>query len=167
MVASNKKIFIKLIFISLVYIFMVIALWFDLGEITNVEGKVIKSTWGIKIIITLLGALIFGMTWFLFNYQKKQEEKFKKMEQNIVPKQDEQSTGSKILSTTYKFSGWNLRIKAIITAVIAIALFGFGIYFLITTSIAGLVFIGIGLVVFLGAWFYWKRAKSLVKGKFY
>jgi len=51
------------------------------------------------------------------------------MEQNIVPKQDEQSTGSKILSTTYKFSGWNLRIKAIITAVIAIALFGFGIYF--------------------------------------
>lgn len=90
------------------------------------------------------------------------------MEQNIIPQQDvQQSTGGKMLSTAYKVGGWNLRIKAIFMFVLGFVLIGFGVYFSITTSLAGLIFVCIGLVVLLGAWLYWKRAKSLVKGRFY
>jgi hypothetical protein len=89
------------------------------------------------------------------------------MENEMVFQDNKQKKDKKILSTTYKLGGFYLKIKSIITAVIAIIFIGFGIYFSIKTSIAGLVFVGIGLCFLLGSWIYWKRAKRMSQGKFY
>ncbi len=89
---------------------------------------------------------------------------------------NQESFGNKALSTSYKISGWYLRIRMIgasIVALIGLIITIFGIYTLFTSSeffnggsiiILGLILLILGLGV---TWFYWWRSKSLVQRRFY
>ncbi len=78
------------------------------------------------------------------------------------------SFGDKALSTAYKVGGWNLRLKAIGSLITGIAFIILGIVLsIVLKTFNTLIFSGIGLIALLASWFYWKRARSLVKGRFY
>ncbi len=79
-----------------------------------------------------------------------------------------QNFGDKALSTAYKVGGWNLRLKAIGSAIFGLFAFIAGIVLAISTGTWGsLIFSAIGIAVLIGSWLYWKRAKSLVQGRYY
>ncbi len=76
--------------------------------------------------------------------------------------------GERVLSTTYKVSGWSMRIKAISSLIVGIILIIIGIVFAVYSSSYGaLVLSVVGLIVTLGGWFMWWRAKPFVKGRYY
>ncbi|MBT6690653.1 hypothetical protein HN903_01350 [archaeon] len=80
----------------------------------------------------------------------------------------EKNFKNKALSTAYKIRGWNLRLKAIGSAIFGLFVFIGGIIIAISTKTWGsLIFSIIGIVVLIGSWIYWKRAKSADEGKFY
>lgn len=75
---------------------------------------------------------------------------------------------NKVISTGFKVEGWDYRARVIKNVIFGIVLLVLGIYVAYKGNLAfGAVVILIGVLMFLGAWFYWWRSKSLVKGKFY
>ena len=88
----------------------------------------------------------------------------------------QKSLGDKALSVGYKFGGWTLRLKAIGLFATGVILIIIGILLSFVSSSFGgglksiygfLLFSLFGLLAILGGWFYWRRARSLVKGRFY
>ncbi len=80
----------------------------------------------------------------------------------------QEGTENKVLSTAYKVGGWHLRFKAIGSLIMGILLILAGIVLAVFfKSWSALILPALGLVALLGGWLYWKRAKSLVKGRFY
>ena len=74
----------------------------------------------------------------------------------------------KILSTGLKVEGWDYRARVLKNVLFGIILIILGFYVIYTGNLAiGGVLVLIAVLSFLGAWFYWWRSKSLVKGKFY
>ncbi len=78
------------------------------------------------------------------------------------------STGDKVLSGTYKVSGWYIRLGAIKGFVIGAILIIIGIILaVITNNYKPYIFSVVGVIVILFAWLIWLRSKSLVKGRYY
>ena len=89
-------------------------------------------------------------------------------DQNFTEDPSTQTTTGKILSTGLKVEGWDYRARVIKNVIFGIILLLLGAYVAFTGNLAiGGVLVLIGLILFLGAWFYWWRSRSLVKGKFY
>jgi len=89
-------------------------------------------------------------------------------DQNFTEDPSTQTTTGKILSTGLKVEGWDYRARVIKNVIFGIILLLLGAYVAFTGNLAiGRVLVLIGLILFLGAWFYWWRSRSLVKGKFY
>jgi uncharacterized membrane protein YidH (DUF202 family) len=91
--------------------------------------------------------------------------------------QPQRSFGDKALLVGYKVGGWHLRFKSIGLFITGIVLIAAGIIFSYISYSNGnplknsayllLVLILFGLLAMLGGWFYWRRARSLVRGRFY
>ena len=89
----------------------------------------------------------------------------------------QRSFGDKALSVGYKVGGWHLRLKSIGLFLTGIVLIALGVFFsFLSDSFSGtlgnslyafFIFLVIGLLAMLGGWFYWRRARSLVRGRFY
>jgi len=87
----------------------------------------------------------------------------------------QRSLGDKALSAGYKIGGWDLRLKAIGLFIGAAIFFVVAIYFLISSFGSGgsaflfffVLFLVISIVNLLIGLYNWKRAKSLVKGRYY
>lgn len=89
-------------------------------------------------------------------------------DKNFAEDPSTQTTTGKILSTGLKVEGWDYRARLIKNVIFGIILLALGAYVAYTGNLAiGGVLVLIGIILFLGAWFYWWRSKSLVKGKFY
>ncbi len=86
----------------------------------------------------------------------------------MVAKQPRKSFGERALSTGYKVSGWDLRLKAIGSFIMGTVLLILGIVLaIVLKSWGALILSAVGVLAFLGGWLYWRRARSLVKGRFY
>ena len=74
----------------------------------------------------------------------------------------------KLYETAMKVSGWNLRLRAIGSFITGIILIVIGIVIAaVTEQYGGLIFCLIGAIAILGGWFYWRRSKALMEGRFY
>ena len=90
-------------------------------------------------------------------------------EEQIAAQDDPQaSLGEKMLSTAYKYDGWKMRINAIINVIVAVVFAFIGLVIsLIFRTLIGLALVSpIVIICTAGAFYYWKRSKSLVRGKF-
>ncbi|MDO8459563.1 MAG: hypothetical protein Q7S74_00490 [Nanoarchaeota archaeon] len=86
----------------------------------------------------------------------------------MVAEQPQESFGERVLSTGYKVSGWNLRLKAIGSFITGTILLILGIVLaIVLKSWGALILSAVGIFAFLGGWLYWRRAKSLTKGRYY
>jgi uncharacterized membrane protein YidH (DUF202 family) len=98
-------------------------------------------------------------------------------DQNFNEDSSSQTTMGKVMTTSLKIDGWDYRAKMLKNMVVGILLILGGLYIIYTyftnpTSQVGTLEIGsvlilMGVLAILGAWFYWWRSKSLVRGKFY
>jgi hypothetical protein len=86
----------------------------------------------------------------------------------VIEQPQQQSAGDKALSTGYKVSGWSWRLKAIGTFIFGGILILIGlITSVITGSLIPLILVLVGLIAIFFGWIRWRRAKSLVQGRFY
>jgi len=73
-----------------------------------------------------------------------------------------------IVDTTFKLSGWHYRLKAIGTCIVGLIIAIFGLYSSFTAQVTlGLIFLFIGIIVFIGGMLYWFKAKRLFEHKIY
>ncbi len=79
-----------------------------------------------------------------------------------------QSIPGKIISTGFKVEGWDYRGRVLRNIFFGIVMILLGVYVAYEGNLktCGVLFL-FGILFFLGAWYYWWRSKSLVKGKFY
>ncbi len=89
-------------------------------------------------------------------------------DQNFTEGPSTQTTVEKIIPTVFKVEGWDYRVKVIKQVIFGVILILLGSYVAYAGNLViGGVLILISVLLFLSAWFYWWRSKSLVKGKFY
>jgi len=116
-----------------------------------------------KIAITVVFIIAFFISYWFYSHQKKLDgRKINKMV-------EEQKSGKeKVLSATYKVTGWTWRIKVVGSMIIGILLFLGGIAGAIwAKSFTWLILSLTGLIAIIVGGIMWKRTKSLVKGRFY
>ena len=89
-------------------------------------------------------------------------------DQNFTEDPSTQTTAGKILSTGLKLEGWDYRARVIKNSIFGIIVLALASYVAYegNLAMAGLLLL-FAVLLFFGAWFYWWRSKSLVKGKFY
>ncbi len=138
-----------------------------------------------KVVATLEAGIFIPLAWRFYGYLKKRA-KYKEQQIAVdqmaepvvpVPRQPYMdvvdkalSGGYKPVSVMFKYEGWKLRIEAIITFAVGVVVILVGLVFALLFRGAALLFavslLALGLIGVFGGRYYWKRAKSLVQGKF-
>ncbi len=86
---TNDKSFVfwTLVIGSIFIICVLILMWMDFGEFKNKEGNITKPSFLIKILFTVVFAVVIFLGFLLFKHQKNKDEQQKYLKRKQINKQ--------------------------------------------------------------------------------